>query len=69
MLNPENCDEARMKAKLEDLSASEFKARCLKVLDELEPQRVIVTKRGRPVAKVIPLPTAQNADLIGCIKG
>lgn len=58
-----------MKAKLKELSASEFKARCLKILDELEPQGVVVTKRGRPVAKVIPLRTAQNADLIGCMKG
>jgi prevent-host-death family protein len=58
-----------MKTRAKELTASEFKARCLKILDELEPQGVVTTKRGRPVAKVIPLRSAQNADVIGCMKG
>jgi prevent-host-death family protein len=51
------------------LSASEFKAKCLKILDELNPQGIIITKRGRPVAKVIPLASIDNAKLIGSMKG
>ena len=39
------------------IAAGDFKARCLKLLDEVartgEP--LIVTKRGRPVARLMPL--------------
>jgi prevent-host-death family protein len=36
------------------ISASEFKARCLAILDDVagSGEEVIVTKRGRPVARV-----------------
>ena len=38
------------------IKASEFKAKCLAVLDEVERTRrsVVITKRGRPVAELIP---------------
>jgi prevent-host-death family protein len=37
------------------MSASQFKARCLAVLDEIAAtgEPVVVTKRGRPVARVV----------------
>ena len=39
------------------IQASEFKARCLSLIDEVAATRtsLIVTKRGRPVAKLVPL--------------
>jgi len=39
------------------LTASEFKAKCLRLLDEVAEHgnSVVVTKRGRPVAKVVPI--------------
>jgi len=39
--------------------ASRFKATCLAVLDEVERshQPVVVTKHGRPVARVVPIGT------------
>ena len=38
------------------VAASEFKAKCLRLLDEAEQgQTFIVTKRGRPVARVEPI--------------
>lgn len=38
------------------ISASQFKARCLALLDEVgEGAELVVTKRGRPVAKVVPV--------------
>ncbi|HUY14368.1 MAG TPA: type II toxin-antitoxin system prevent-host-death family antitoxin [Terriglobia bacterium] len=58
-----------MKVKAEQITATEFKARCLKMLDELGPQGVIVTKRGRPVARVVPILAVDNSGLIGCLKG
>lgn len=58
-----------MKAETKTVSASEFKAKCLKLLDTLSPQGIVVTKHGRPVARVVPLHRAGSADLIGCMKG
>lgn len=39
------------------LAAGKFKAECLAILDEVEAQggSVVITKRGRPVARVVPL--------------
>lgn len=39
------------------IAASDFKARCLELLDEVARTRegVTVTKRGRPVARLVPL--------------
>jgi len=41
---------------MESMSASKFKATCLAVLDEVARQktRIIITKRGKPIAEVIP---------------
>ena len=41
---------------MEALSVSEFKAKCLSVLQDVNKQkkRVIITKRGKPIAEVIP---------------
>ena len=40
-----------------EIRASEFKAKCLALLDEVAETRreVVVTKRGRPVAKLVPI--------------
>ena len=37
---------------------TEFKAKCLRLLDDVEKKgdRIIITKRGRPVAQVAPAP-------------
>ncbi len=58
-----------MKTKTKTLSATEFKARCLRILDELEPQGIVVTKRGQPVAKVTPIARVNNAKYYGCMRG
>jgi prevent-host-death family protein len=36
------------------ISATEFKAKCLGILDRLEPNGVVITKHGLPIAKVLP---------------
>jgi prevent-host-death family protein len=51
------------------MPAAEFKAKCLKVLDELEAEGIVITKRGRAVARVIPAVEADNKKLIGSMKG
>ena len=48
--------------------AGEFKAKCLALLDQVEAgRRLIITKRGRPVARVVPLPTVKTGSLRGTL--
>lgn len=44
---------------MESLSVSKFKSTCLAVLEDINKQkkRVIITKRGKPIAEVIPFET------------
>jgi prevent-host-death family protein len=47
------------------VSASEFKAKCLDILDRVsrrEFERVVITKRGTPVAVLVP-PSAAAAEV------
>jgi len=39
------------------IAAGEFKAKCLHLLDEVQQSRkeVVITKRGRPVARLVPV--------------
>jgi prevent-host-death family protein len=52
------------------ITAAEFKAKCLRILDEVKETRepVIVTKRGQAVARVMPMP-APPKSLYGIAKG
>ncbi len=52
-----------MKVKDKAVAAGEFKAKCLSLFDEVETQgrSFVVTKRGRPVARVVPLPRTSTA--------
>jgi prevent-host-death family protein len=45
------------------IKASEFKAKCLAILDEVERTRqpVVITKHGKPIAKVMPHTEQRNA--------
>ncbi|MBI3386299.1 MAG: type II toxin-antitoxin system Phd/YefM family antitoxin [Deltaproteobacteria bacterium] len=53
---------------MKHIGAAQFKQECLAVLDRLSPDGIIITKHGRPVAKLIPLGT-DSASTIGCLKG
>ena len=55
---------------MKTMPASAFKARCLQVLDEVRKFRtpVVITKKGRPVAKVVP-PDISATDVFGCMTG
>jgi antitoxin (DNA-binding transcriptional repressor) of toxin-antitoxin stability system len=57
-----------------EIAASEFKAKCLDLFNQLAAHklsRIVVTKRGRPVAILTPPPTPnETADaFFGCLKG
>ena len=51
------------------LSVSEFKAKCLQLLKDVETNgdRIVITRRGRPVAEVVP-PGATARPLRGMWK-
>jgi len=53
------------------IGAGEFKAKCLGLLDEVQRQRkeILITKRGRPVAKLVPVKGEREENFIGSMKG
>jgi antitoxin (DNA-binding transcriptional repressor) of toxin-antitoxin stability system len=52
----------------EDRSRRKFQGACLALLDSVDPDGIIITKHGKPVAKLIPVHT-DSAKLIGSFKG
>lgn len=50
------------------IAATKFKEQCLALLEEVGPEGIVITKRGKPVAKLIPL-TTDSASLIGSLRG
>ncbi|HVV52112.1 MAG TPA: type II toxin-antitoxin system prevent-host-death family antitoxin [Polyangia bacterium] len=50
------------------IAAAKFKAQCLALLNHLDPEGLLVTKHGKPVARVLPVSRA-SADLIGALRG
>jgi len=55
---------------VQKMPAGEFKAKCLAVLDRVAQTKavVIVTKHGRPVAQVVPIPPdKEQPNLLGSV--
>jgi prevent-host-death family protein len=52
-----------------DIPAATFKAECLKLMDQVEKTRtpIVITKHGRPVAQLAPIP-ADARSLFGYMK-
>lgn len=50
---------------MESLNISTFKATCLSVLDDVQKQkkRIVITKRGKPIAEVIPFLKNERKNL------
>ena len=53
---------------MKTVPAAQFKAQCLSLLDRVGPEGIVITKHGRPVAKLVPIAT-ESAALIGSLKG
>ena len=51
---------------MKTIPAGRFKAQCLALMDEVEKTRepIVVTKRGKPVAKIVPAEPKKD-DLFG----
>jgi prevent-host-death family protein len=50
------------------VSASKFKEQCLSLLDQVDNKGIVITKHGKPVAKLIRIESS-SASLIGALKG
>ena len=53
---------------MEQLNASKFKEKCLSLLDHLDSEGILITKHGKPIARLIPV-ASDCAELIGSMKG
>ena len=53
---------------MRQIAAAKFKEQCLALLEDVDPEGIVITKRGKPVAKLIPLGTDAD-DLIGALRG
>jgi prevent-host-death family protein len=53
------------------IAAGEFKARCLQLMDAVNREGIelVITKRGEPVAKLVPVTPRQPADIFGAMRG
>ena len=51
--------------------AGKFKAECLSLIDQVSRthQEVTITKRGKPVARLVPLAVEKPRRLFGCFSG
>jgi len=52
---------------MQQMNATKFKEQCLTVLDHLDPEGLIITKHGKPVARLIPADSGCR-ELIGSMK-
>jgi prevent-host-death family protein len=55
---------------MKKIAAGVFKANCLAVMDEVQAKRetVVITKRGKPVAKLVPINTDKD-EIFGFLAG
>jgi len=48
------------------IAAARFKETCLALLDEVGPEGIVITKHGKPVARLIPF-ASDSSSLIGAL--
>jgi prevent-host-death family protein len=56
---------------MKTIPAGQFKAKCLALLDEVRDSHaeIVVTKRGKPVAKLVPLVQDRPKSTLGQLSG
>jgi prevent-host-death family protein len=60
-----------MKKRELTVGATEFKAKCLQLMDEVHDRKrnsIVITKRGKPYVKLVPVPDT-DIPFLGCMKG
>jgi prevent-host-death family protein len=53
------------------MPAGQFKAKCLKLMDEVREfhKEIVVTKRGKPVARLVPVQREKRKPVFGFLQG
>lgn len=56
---------------MSEMNATNFKAQCLEVMERVARTReeVIITKRGKPIARLLPVTPSKETPLFGALKG
>lgn len=56
--------------KVREIAAGEFKAKCLELMDRVQREGIelVITKRGKPVAKLVPVEPRKDSPF-GYMKG
>lgn len=57
--------------KTRQIAAGEFKAKCLQIMNEVNQKQVsvIITKRGKPIAKMTFIDEEKEKSFFGCLSG
>jgi prevent-host-death family protein len=50
------------------IGAARFKEQCLALIDSLDEEGIIITKHGKPVARLVPVESA-SSELLGVLAG
>ena len=53
---------------MKTMGAAKFKEQCLALLDRLDAEGLIITKRGKPIARIVPY-DREFTDFIGSLRG
>ena len=53
-----------------EIAAGQFKTHCLKLMDEVQRSReeIVITKHGKPIAKLIPVAESSPVSVLGFLK-
>ena len=62
------CRDQSYNVPMKQIAAAKFKEQCLALIDQVDKDGLVITKRGKPVAKLVPI-SADCASLIGSLKG
>jgi prevent-host-death family protein len=54
---------------LNQVAAAELKAKCLQLMDQVAKSKrpMIVTKRGKPMVRIVPVDEPVEDDIFGCL--
>lgn len=52
---------------MKSMPAAKFKEQCLALLDSVGPEGLVITKRGKPVARLLPMGDTPK-ELIGALR-
>ena len=53
------------------IAAGQFKSKCLQLMDRVQQTReeVVITKHGKPVAKLVPISEEKTDTIVGYLPG